>query len=286
MIAHHESMFELTIDMPSAHPSTGSLFSVGFEHFRAGPDHLLFLGLVALGAARCSPRLSVTARRLAVLTITFTIGHSLSLALASVGWVGLSGPLVETAIAVTILLAAVHAVKRVVPAGAELAITLLFGFIHGFGFAGTLEDLSLSGVDLVVPLLTFNLGLEAAQLLALAIVAWQVCIIARSRVARVALSATVGLIAISWIIERGLGVSNPLDGLIGVLLASPERLAVVLMGVAAAAMSATAVRQPNSADHYHAELLNSTGAVGVAEPVAASMVMPRAAAAPGRPITR
>jgi hypothetical protein len=233
-IAHHEPVFNLAVDIGTPVPrrATGPLFRVGFEHFREGSDHLVFLCLVALGAVRSRTRLIATFRRLAMLTFTFTVGHSISLALASVGWVTPPSRFIETGIAVTIVLAAIHAVKRVVPARVELVITLLFGLIHGFGFAGSLQGLSLHGTKLVVPLLTFNVGLEAAQLLALTIVAWQISIIARSRAARIALSACAGVIAACWIVERAFSAPNPLGPFTGFLLRTPERLAFVLLGFA------------------------------------------------------
>jgi hypothetical protein len=230
-LAHHEPVFVLTVDSTSSQPLSPWLFGVGFDHFRSGVDHLVFVCIVALGAAQRTVRRRATAYRLALLTGAFTVGHSLSLAMATMGWLTLPVRVVETAIAGTILLAAVHTLSPVVPARAEVVITLIFGFIHGFGFAGTLEHLSLRGADLVMPLLTFNVGLEAAQLLALAITAAQVAVIARSRRARNLIAIAVGLVAVSWIIERGLNTSMPVD--VAMVLRTPEHLAVVLLGVAA-----------------------------------------------------
>lgn len=223
----------LTIDEPgtqagSSHPAPRSLWTVGFEHFREGADHLLFLSLIALGVARRRAGLMSTLRRLAVLTLTFTVGHSLSLALATVGWVSPPSQWVEVAIAVTILLAAVHTVRPTLPFRIEVAVTAAFGVIHGFGFAGTLEELSLRGRELAVPLLTFNLGLEVAQLAALVLNIAPLVVIARSAVASRVLAGVVGVVAASWIVQRAFGTSNVLDPVLNVLLASPERLAGLL----------------------------------------------------------
>jgi HupE / UreJ protein len=153
LINHTDPVLELSVQAPA--PATSSLFGVGFDHFREGPDHLLFLALIALRVARRRAGPAATARRLAALTVTFTVGHSASLALAALGLVSAPTRLVETAIAVTIVLAAVHAVRPLAPARAEIAVTGAFGLIHGFGFASTLTDLSLTGSGLVLPLLAF-----------------------------------------------------------------------------------------------------------------------------------
>ena len=219
----------LRLDVDGPPPVPASLFGVGFAHFREGPDHLLFLCLVALGAARRRAGLTATARRLAVLTVTFTAGHSLSLALATLGVVTLPSRLVETAIALTIVVAAVHAVRPRLSSRAEIAVTGLFGLVHGFGFAGTLADLDLRGADLLLPLLTFNLGLEAAQLAALALVAVPLWVLARSAAATTVVAVVVGVIAASWLVTRALDVPDPLDTLLAVALGSPERLALLLV---------------------------------------------------------
>lgn len=98
--------------------------------------------MIALGAARRRTGPASTARRLAALTITFTVGHSLSLALAMLGVVVLPARLVETVIALTIVVAAVHAVRPSLPVPFEVALTGVFGLVHKFGFAGTLADLN------------------------------------------------------------------------------------------------------------------------------------------------
>lgn len=245
LVTHYAPSVALTVDDPSA-AEAGSMFAVGFEHFREGPDHLLFLCLVGLAAARRRSRLGATIGRLAVLTLTFTVGHSASLALASTGLVDLPSRWVETGIAATILLAAGHAVRPVLPARAELTVTAAFGLIHGFGFAGQLDGLSLSGAPLLVPVLTFNLGLEAAQLLALVLITCQLWLIARSRAATAACAATVALVALAWVAQRALEVANPLDPVVATVLADPERLAFVLLAVALLVVATRRVAPPEA----------------------------------------
>jgi DMSO/TMAO reductase YedYZ heme-binding membrane subunit len=73
------------------------------------PDHLLFICMLALAAARRRPRALATLQSLALLTAIFTVGHSVSLALAALGWVTLPSRCVKTGIAITIALGALNA---------------------------------------------------------------------------------------------------------------------------------------------------------------------------------
>ena len=107
--------------------------------------------------------------------------------------------------------------------GAELVLTLTFGLVHGSGFAGTLQDMSLRGAELAQPLLAFNLGL--------AVLAVPVWLISRSRPTTYAVTATTAVIAATWIVQRAFDAANPIDGLVTTLFGSPERLALVLLAV-------------------------------------------------------
>ena len=233
MLTHQDDTVRLQVDAPaSGGVSFISMLTLGFEHFRAGTDHLLFLALLALGVVRRRTGPGSTARRLAALTVTFTVGHSLSLALAALGWVTLPSRAVETAIAATIVLTAVHSARPRLGLRTEVALTAAFGLVHGFGFAGTLEDVRLRGTELIEPLLGFNLGLEAAQLAALALVVAPLWLLSRSRVATLLVAGTIGVIAASWVAQRLFGAPNPLDPVVTMALGSPERLALVLLVVA------------------------------------------------------
>jgi len=221
---------DLTVSLVGLDPAGAFLpmIGVGFTHFREGTDHLLFLVLVSLGAAG----LGIGARRsltsLAGLTAAFTVGHSVSLALASLGLVDLPTRLIETAIAGTVALTAIHVVRPLVGRRVEPLITLVFGLVHGFGFAGTLGELGVSGVDILVPTAGFNLGLELAQLAVLALMAVPLWCLARSRVARFLVAGSGAALAAAWIMERGFGIPSPLDPAVTVLVGTPERLAAVL----------------------------------------------------------
>jgi len=209
----------------------GAMLLIGAHHFREGVDHQLFLCVLAIGAARRRTPLLARARRLALLTLCFTVGHSVSLALASLGVVTLPSRWVETCIAATIIAAAAYTLRPRLTQGAELVLTLAFGLVHGFGFAGTLKNMSLRGAELAQPLLAFNLGLELAQLAALAVLAVPIWLISRSRATTYAVTATITVVAATWIVQRAFDLANPVDGLVNAIFASPERLALVLLVV-------------------------------------------------------
>lgn len=119
-------------------------------------------------------------RRLVWLVTAFTIGHSVTLALATLDLVRVSSQLVEVLIPVTIVLTSIAAIRfsrhddeRTGPTGSQLPQYLLaaiFGLIHGLGFSTFLRSLLGGEESITGPLLAFNLGLEAGQLFIVAIV--------------------------------------------------------------------------------------------------------------------
>ncbi len=159
----------------AAPAAPGAYFGLGVWHILEGYDHLLFVFGLVLLCGFCG--------RLAGAVTGFTLGHSLSLAGVTLGAVSLpSGP-VEACIALSILLLAVE-VAHPDRAGWLSRWPLLlaggFGVLHGFGFAGALGDLGLPAQGRGWALLGFNLGVEAGQLLFLAVL-WPLSVVARRR---------------------------------------------------------------------------------------------------------
>ena len=139
----------------------------GIEHILFGFDHLLFvLALMVI----------VRSRRVLFLTITaFTVAHSITLALATLGIVHVAGPPVEAAIALSILLLAteiVHLERGRIGLTARWpwVVAFTFGLLHGFGFASALSDIGLPQGDIPLALFAFNVGIECAQLAFVAVV--------------------------------------------------------------------------------------------------------------------
>jgi HupE / UreJ protein len=163
---------ELRIDL-AAEPSGGFRHFVvlGVEHIATGFDHLLFLLVLLLpavyrrdAAGRWRP---LESWRLAAVDIVkiltaFTLAHGASLTAAVTGLVDLPTRLVESAIAVTIVVTALDNVWPCLPAPRWL-VAFGFGLIHGLGFASVLGPLDLPALDLAVALAGFNLGIEIGQ---------------------------------------------------------------------------------------------------------------------------
>jgi hypothetical protein len=137
-------------------------FGLGVDHILSGYDHLLFV--------------LIRNRWLLVKTITaFTVAHSITLAGASLGYLSLPQKPVEAAIALSIAFVASELIKlrNGEPRLSEQypwVVSFTFGLLHGFGFAGALKEIGLPQTDIPIALLTFNLGVEAGQLLFVAFV--------------------------------------------------------------------------------------------------------------------
>jgi len=156
-------------DQRSRYEIASTYTVLGIEHILTGYDHLLFvLGLLFL----------VGFRRKLVWTITaFTAAHSLTLASAALGILTLRSPPVEATIALSIVLVAGEALHQRLTLARRwpAMLAFLFGLVHGLGFAGALKEVGLPQNYLPTALLTFNLGVEVGQLLAVAVAAllWQ-----------------------------------------------------------------------------------------------------------------
>jgi len=133
------------------------------HHILIGPDHLLFLiGLLLLGGS---------VRQLALVVTAFTLAHSLTLALATLGIARMPQAPVEATIALSIVFVAAEIVRRRDRATAGIdpsVVAFAFGLLHGFGFAGALHDVGIPEGAIPTALLFFNLGVEAGQLLFIA----------------------------------------------------------------------------------------------------------------------
>ena len=149
--------------------------NLGFQHISdlAGYDHILFL------LALCAVYSIDQWRRLFILVTAFTVGHSITLALSSFGWVVIPSHIIEFLIPVTILITAIRNVA--VPTPDQLTddqgnmtghylVALCFGFIHGMGFSNYFRALMMDSSSITIPLLGFNLGIEIGQLLVVSII--------------------------------------------------------------------------------------------------------------------
>jgi hypothetical protein len=182
-----------------------NLFAEGVAHVFGGYDHLAYILLLYLWLRR-------RWRDLVLGVTAFTVAHSASLALATLGLLKLPARPVEAVIALTIGYFALAIARRQsaldVPARHWLSIVLGCGLIHGLGFANSLSTVGLEGGDLMWGLLSFNLGIEAAQL---AIIAALTCTAALAGplasasvrgVARYGTAVVLGGVSVMWYLQR------------------------------------------------------------------------------------
>ena len=184
-----------------------SYFVLGVEHILTGYDHLLFVVALVLLLGK----LGVVVRA----ATAFTVAHSLTLVGTTLGVFGLAQAPVEALIALSIVFLAVEVVKQD-PARLRLSeripwlVAFGFGLIHGFGFAGALREIGLPEGDVPTALLTFNLGVEAGQLLIVALTLTVLFALRRLtppalRPVKLAASYAIGITASFWFIQRLLG---------------------------------------------------------------------------------
>ena len=162
----------------TAGPAAGGYFMLGVEHILFGIDHLLFvLALVLI----------VRGVGLLVKTITaFTVAHSITLALATLGVVHVPSAPVEATIALSIVFVASEILRsrrgeRGLTERAPWLVAGTFGLLHGFGFAGALSEVGLPANDIPLALLFFNLGVEAGQLAFVAVTLGVIALLRRMR---------------------------------------------------------------------------------------------------------
>jgi hydrogenase/urease accessory protein HupE len=179
-------------------------FVLGVEHILGGVDHLLFvLALMLL----------IRERWMLIKTITaFTLAHSITLAGSTLGYVSLPQKPVEATIALSIAFVASELVKmkpgeRRLSEAYPWVVAFSFGLLHGFGFAGALQEIGLPQRDVPLALLTFNLGVEVGQLMFVAAVllvytaSKAVTALPLSR-ARVAAAYVIGTASAVWFVDR------------------------------------------------------------------------------------
>ena len=196
----------------------------GIWHIWIGIDHILFLMALVLPSVltregnHWEPVSNFRSALIRVVKIVslFTIAHSITLSLAALGLIQLPSRLIESVIAVSVVLAALN---NIYPIFADRGWLIIFGFglFHGLGFATVLGHLGLRQSSLVLSLLGFNLGVEIGQI-AIICIAFPVFYVLRllkqfySNVVLRFGSSVVALIALLWFIERAFKL-NPIIGI-------------------------------------------------------------------------
>jgi hypothetical protein len=231
-----------------------SAIGLGMHHIAEGHDHLLFLIALLLPA----PVLAAgarwngyggwrhTLRTLVAVVSAFTVGHSVTLiGGAFFGW-RLPVQPVEVGIAVSILVSAIHAWRPIFP-GREAFVAAGFGLIHGLAFATLIGRFGLDPLQKAKSILGFNLGIELVQLMVVAAVMPALVMLAQTRwyaAFRPAGAVFAGVAATAWILERTLGVDNPVGRAIDTGLGHAPWLFAALMLGALLAFAAERWPQP------------------------------------------
>ena len=200
----HPTDTAIMLDDLAEHVDVGGYFRLGVMHILLGVDHLLFVTGLLLIVRR--------AMALAKTVTAFTVAHSITLALAALGFVHIPPAPVEASIALSIAFLARELVRTArgesgLTARYPWVVAFTFGLLHGFGFAGALAEVGLPPHDIPLALLLFNLGVEAGQLafvaVLLAIRAALVRLIPRMPALLAALPTYgIGTAAAFWLIQR------------------------------------------------------------------------------------
>ena len=188
----------------TASDTAWTYFKLGVHHILTGADHLLFvLGLIVLVNS---------VRRLMWTVTAFTIAHIITLAAATLGLVQVPQLPVEAVIALSIVFVVgeivhAHRGRPGVTLRLPWLVAFIFGLLHGLGFAGALREVGLPQKDIPVALFTFNIGVEAGQLLFIAAVLAVAAILKKTlpratRAAPVAIAYAIGSVASFWTIAR------------------------------------------------------------------------------------
>jgi len=213
--------FEINLKKGSSWKGFKSMFLLGMEHIKNGTDHLLFIITLLLPAC-----LLVSNRRWTVygglqysifqlikIVTAFTVGHSVTLLIGVVGFVKIPVQLIEVAIAFSILVSAVHAIRPLFY-GKEIFIAIGFGLIHGLAFSETLQHLHLVSTDLALSLIGFNTGIEAMQIAVILVtIPWFIIMSQTQYFATVKniLAVIISLAAAGWMAQRITGDDNLLS---------------------------------------------------------------------------
>ncbi len=184
---------------PAGHPvwtSIGQFILLGIEHILTGYDHMAFLlALIVIG---------LSIKEVLKIITAFTVAHSITLLLAAMQVVSLNSRIVESVIAFSICFVALENLfkKKV---NYRWLVTFGFGLIHGFGFASVLQELIVGKSNLLVSVVSFNLGVEVGQLM-IFLVLLPVLYLLKSKMefrkVTFGVSLAIFMLGFTWLIER------------------------------------------------------------------------------------
>ena len=189
----------------------------GITHIAIGYDHLLFLLALLFPAVLIRrerawvpvPTLGPAVGSVVKTVTAFTLAHSATLVLATLGVVSVPARLIESAIAASVLLTAIDNLVPVLPSKRWI-VALVFGLVHGFGFASVLADLDLPRSALALSLVGFNLGVEIGQLVLVALFIPLAYLARRTALYQPVVvrggSVVIAVLAAGWLVDRSLNL--------------------------------------------------------------------------------
>jgi HupE / UreJ protein len=206
--------FEVRLEKGSTWTGFFALFQLGMSHIKEGTDHLLFLLVLLIPAPllvenrRWSGYIGTRKSLWKLLKIitAFTVGHSVTLLFGTLGWIPFSTKLIESLIAVSILLSAIHAIFPLF-FQKETYIAAGFGLIHGLAFSNTLSNMPLTPSQMALSILGFNLGIEAMQLFVMCLILPSLLVICyfstqNYQYFRIVAAILAIVAASAWLVER------------------------------------------------------------------------------------
>lgn len=228
-----------------------SVFHLGTRHIAEGTDHLLFLLALLLPAPLLRQGRSwgthasvgLGFKQILKVVTAFTLGHSVTLALAAFGMVHVPANPIEVLIAVSILISAIHALRPLFP-GKEAVIAGSFGLIHGLAFASTLAELGLHRWERLAGILAFNLGIETMQLVVVVCVMPSLMLLSRTPfypAFRITGASLAAVAAGGWIVERSGHVDLRIDRAVDALAQHSILVAATLFIFAGSSLLYTAL---------------------------------------------
>jgi hypothetical protein len=191
----------------------------GIEHVWSGYDHVLFMAVMLLPAVlrrraggagwEVAPAFFQALLDTLKIVTAFTLAHAVALTLALLGYVSIPSRIVESGVALSIVLAAVDNIRPIF-GSRRWAVAFCFGLVHGSGYAATLSALDLAPMALAIALAGFNVGVEIAQLTVAGLVFPAGFAIRHWRLYRQALmpvgSLAAGALAAVWFVDRAFGI--------------------------------------------------------------------------------
>lgn len=203
---------ELNLEGGSNWVGFKSMVVMGVQHIAEGTDHLMFLLVLLLTTPlvairrewRAGDRNDRPLVKILKITLAFTVGHSLTLILATLGIVKFPTRWVEVLIAFSILVTALHTIVPLFPKR-EVLVAAGFGLIHGLAFSTVLAELHLGSWRLALSLLGFNLGIEAMQIFVIMLVMPWLIYLSKFPIytaLKDIIAILAGIAAVTWIMER------------------------------------------------------------------------------------